>query len=310
MNLNVNKQIFFSKEAHVYLTKDNRELMGLTSLMAKHNLGVDYGGIPEARLKEAAKKGTAIHELLQEYDEGNAILMEPLVEEYRDAISKAGLTHISSEHLVSDNEVVATFIDKVYDTGIPNTVDLADVKTTEKVHRRALSWQLGANKVLFERQNPGIKVRDCFCVHIDKNSRRLRGIIPVTPVSEAEFDALIEAEKNGATYEDNYDFPGLDLVLGEDAITYAENAGRIAYLKAQVKELEEGLKECDAKIISYMTEKGLTYLETPEGKISLKAAYTREGVDTDKLKTKYSNIYELVKKTSTVKASISFKPNK
>ena len=304
MELSHNNRVFFEPKSHVYILDGSKFLMGVTELMKKKGLSADYSGISKAVLDNAAAEGTAIHKELQDYENGESVLVTPLIEQYKEL----GLKFVESEYPVSDYELVASAIDMVYEG--KNGAILVDIKTTQKLHKRALQWQLGIYCYLFRQQNPDIPIEDCYCLWIDKKTRKIRGLVSIEPVSEAEVLALLDAERNGVDYTDNYEPKGLDLVLGEDAITYAENAGRIAYLKAQVKELEEGLKECDAKIISYMTEKGLTYLETPEGKISLKAAYTREGVDTDKLKSKYSNIYELVKKTSTVKASISFKPNK
>lgn len=311
MELYNNPDIFFEKTSHTYWLPDGRELIGLTGLMKKHGLGADYSGIPAATLAKAAAEGTAIHEHLQSYDEGTAVLISPLIEEYRDAILEKSLTHLASEYLVSDNEIVATFIDKVYDTGIEGLVDLADIKTTLAVHTEALAWQLGANKVLFERQNKGIKVRNVFCIHIDKKTRKLKGLIPVTPVSEEEVDALLAAEREGRIYVSEREAPNVSLALPESEIaSYVANASALAELKEKVKEAEKKVKEADAIILKYMEEHALTELEAPGGKITRRAASTREGVDTNKLKEKYPNIYEFVKKTSNVSGSITFKPNK
>lgn len=262
MKLTENKQIYFEPLSHTYIGPDGKIISGLTSLMAKHSLSPDYSHIPEKVLMAAAEKGTAIHKLLQEYDEGNALLNEPLIEEYRDAIRDAGLTHIASEYLVSDNEVVATFIDKVYDTGIPNVVDLADVKTTLKVHKRSLAWQLGANVVLFERQNPGIKVRNVFCISIDKDTRKLRGLVPITPVSTEEVDALLQAEREGRIYIDLHEEPSAELVLTDAELTaYVTQQNEIAKLKEQIKAIEETIKGLDKRVLDYMLENDLETLE-------------------------------------------------
>ena len=286
-------------------------LMGLTGLMQKHSLGADYSGIPERVLAAAAEKGSQVHSLLQEYDEGNALLNEPLIEEYRTAIHDAGLTHIASEYLVSDNEVVATFIDKVYDTGIPGVVDLADVKTTLKVHKRALAWQLGANVVLFERQNPGIKVRNVFCIHIDKDERKLKGLVPITPVSAEEVDALLLAEKEGRIYIDQHEEPSAELVLTDEELTaYVTQQADIARLKEQIKGIEETLKGLDKRVMDYMLEHDLVTLPGGGGEFMLKRAYERTTTDTARLKKMQPGIYEQYKKTTTVAASLTFKPNK
>lgn len=310
MKLQENKSIFFDSTSHTYLC-NGKMLIGLTGLMQKHSLGADYSGIPERVLAAAAEKGSQVHRLLQDYDEGNALLNEPLIEEYRNAIHDAGLTHIASEYLVSDNEVVATFIDKVYDTGTPNVVDLADVKTTQKVHRRALAWQLGANAVLFERQNPGIKVRNVFCIHIDKDTRTIKGLVPIEPVSEAEVDALLLAEKEGRIYVDLHEEPSAELVLTDAELTaYVTQQAEIIRLKEQVKNIEDALKVLDKRVLDYMTEHGLESLEGGGGIFKVKKAYERTTIDAERMKKTNPGLYEMYKKTTKVQASITFKPNK
>ena len=310
MQLQENKSIFFDSTSHTYLC-NGKMLMGLTGLMQKHSLGADYSGIPERVLAAAAEKGSQVHRLLQEYDEGNALLNEPLIEEYRNAIRDAGLTHIASEYLVSDNEVVATFIDKVYDTGIPGVVDLADVKTTLKVHKRALAWQLGANVVLFERQNPGIKVRNVFCIHIDKDTRKLRGLVPITPVSVEEVDALLLAEKEGRIYIDQHEEPSAELVLTDAELTaYVTQQAEIARLKEQIKGIEETLKGLDKRVLDYMLENDLVTIPGGGGEFRLKRAYERTTIDTERFRRMQPGLFEQYSKTSIVQASVSFKPNK
>ena len=310
MKLTENNQIWFDATSHTYLLGD-KILSGLTSLMAKHSLSPDYSHIPEKVLMAAAEKGTAIHKLLQEYDEGNALLNEPLIEEYRDAINAAGLKHIASEYLVSDNEIVATFIDKVYDTGIPNVVDLADVKTTVKVHQRSLSWQLGVGAVLFERQNPGIKVRNVFCISIDKDTRKLRGLVPITPVSAEEVDALLQAEREGRIYIDLHEEPSAELILTDEELTaYVTQQAEISRLKEQIKSIEETLKGLDARVLQYMTENNLEQMEGGGGVFKVKKAYERASVDVERMKRTNPGLYEMYKKTTMVSASLSFKPNK
>lgn len=311
MKLTNNNKIYFEPLSHTYTGPDGEILSGLTGLMAKHSLSPDYSHIPEKVLMAAAEKGTAIHKLLQDYDEGNSLLNEPLIEEYRNAIRDAGLTHIASEYLVSDNEVVATFIDKVYDTGIPNVVDLADVKTTLKVHKRALAWQLGANVVLFERQNPGIKVRNVFCISIDKNTRKLKGLVPITPVSADEVDALISAEREGRIYVDLYEEPSAELVLTDEELSsYVVQASEIASLKDKIKQIEESLKGLDKRVLDYMLEHNLETMEGGGGVFKVKKAYERTSIDTDRLKKMQPGIYEQYKKTTTVAASLTFNPTK
>jgi len=307
MELINNNGILFDKTSHSYLLlSQQRLLIGLTSLMAKHNLGADYSGIPEKKLKEAAAKGTAIHEYLQQIDEGEAVFVDDLGDEYLKAIHEKGLKHICSEYLVSDNEAVATFIDKVYDTGEPGLVDLADVKTTYDYHRRSLEWQLGVNIVLFERQNPGLKVRNVFCIHIDKKTRKLKALIPVAPVSEKEVDALLDCERKGQLYVDSEQTKGAELILSDTELaTYASSYDKVIEFKEKLKKAEEVLKEFDGRILKYLQDNNLEEMKGPGGiTFKVKKAYQTTRVDSNALKTKYPAIYAKVTKQSTTSASL------
>ena len=303
MQLIENKEVFFESQSHSYTRADGELILGLTSLMAKHNLGADYSGIPEATLLKAAEKGTKVHAYLQAFDEGELVPTSDLLDDYRAQKFK----HIRSEYLVSDNEVVATFIDKVYEAG-KKEVDLADVKTTQKVHRRALSWQLGVGKYLFELQNPGIKVRNTFCVWADKEGMKLKGIIPIEPVSTEEVEALLQAEREGLIYVDENAVPDASIVLPEDELqTYVAQAAQIADLKAKIKEIEGAMKFCDERLLAYMADNNLDEMAAPGGVFKRKKSYTQTRVDSAKLQKLFPAVYEKVTKVTEVAASLSYK---
>lgn len=306
MELQDNKRVFFDPVSHTYLMGD-KVLIGVTSLMAKHGLSPDYSGIPEATLKKAAAEGTAIHQEIEDYDNGVSVLRTPLIEEYIDICRENGLIFARNEYLISDDELVASSIDGVY--GPENDISLVDYKTTQKVHRRPLAWQLGIYKVLFERQT-GRKVAKCYCLHIDKKERTIKGLVPIEPVSEAEVDALLLAEKEGRIYIDQYEEPSAELVLTDAELTaYVTQQAEIARLKEQIKAIEETIKGLDARVLDYMTKNNLEVLEGGGGVFKVKKAYERTAVDTARLKKMQPGIYEQYKKTTTVAASLTFKPN-
>lgn len=304
MQLSHSDRVFFEPVSHSYTLDGDQLLMGVTELMSKHGLSADYGGIKKEVLDNAAAEGTALHREIQDYENGLAILNSPFIEDYK----KLGLKFIESEYPVSDFEMIASAIDGVYEGGKKNSVILIDYKFTQKLHTRALQWQLGIYRYLFLRQNQKLTVEACYCLWGDKKTRKIKRLVPIEPVIEAEVLALLDAERNGMLYEDNYEPPTLDLVLGENAISYVEGIGKVARLKAEVKKLEEGLKSYDETIIAYMEDNNLTSIDTPEGKITKRAASTSERVDTDKLKTKFPHIWDSVKKLSYTKASLTFKP--
>lgn len=315
MELRNNDQVFFDPVSHTYLTDDGAMLIGVTELMKKHGLGADYSGIPEAVLNKAAEEGTALHKEIEDYDNGLSVLRTPLIEEYARLCSVTGLIFVRNEYLVSDDEMVASSIDGVY--GLKNRnrkkneVVLVDYKATLKLHKRALEWQLGIYKVFFERQNPGLTVVACYCLHLDKKTKSIKGLVPIEPVSEAEVEALLQAEREGRIYIDQHDEPTAELVLtDEELASYVAQASEVARLKEQAKAIEDGLKALDKRVLDYMLEHDLVTLPGGGGEFRLKRAYERTTIDTERFKKMQPGLFEQYSKTTTVAASISFKPNK
>lgn len=310
MKLINNPNVFFSKEAHIYLCGD-KELQGATTLLRRHGLMPDYSGIPDKVLEEAARKGTALHEAIEAYDNGDAVLMTPFLEEYRKICQENGLKFLVNELLISDEETVASMIDGVYEGSTPDSVILVDYKSTLKLHWRSLSWQLSLYKVLFERQFPGIKVEALKVLHLDKKEDKVLGLYPVEEIPESEVDALLLAEKEGRIYIDPHEEPSAELVLTDAELTaYVTQQAEISRLKEQIKSIEETLKGLDARVLQYMTENNLEQMEGGGGVFKVKKAYERTSVDVERMKKTNPGLYEMYKKTTTVQASISFKPNK
>lgn len=305
MELVNNSKVFFDETSHSYLLDDGRLLIGVTSLMKKFGLSPDYSGVPESVLKKAAEEGTAIHKEIEDYDNGISVLNTELIDGYR----KLGLKHIASEYLVSDNETVASAIDGVYEGPKPNTVILVDYKTTQKVHTRALEWQLGFYRTLFERQNPGIEVTGCYCLHIDKKTRKILGLVPIDPVSPDMVDEVIDAERKGEIYVDPYTPVFAAMAIQDDLPAYVSKLTLIAELKAKIKEAETFVKDCDSRIIAYMQENNLEELSTGEGTIKLKKGYQRKTVDTARLAKDYPQLASKYEKISEVSPSVIYKTN-
>lgn len=304
MQLISNNRVFFDEISHTYLLDEDKVLIGVTSLMKKFGLSPDYSGIPEGVLRKAAEEGTSIHKEIEDYDNGVSVLNTELIDGYR----KLGLKHVCSEYLVSDNETVASAIDGVYEGPKPNTVILVDYKTTQKVHTRALQWQLGFYRTLFERQNPKIRVTGCYCLHIDKKKRSIIGLVPIEPVSSEMVDAVIAAERNGEIYVDPY-IPDSALAVLDDLPAYISQVHYAAEIEAKLKEIKNFIKACDSKLIAYMLENNLEEMSTGEGIVKIKKGYTRKSIDTTKLAKDYPQLAAKYEKTTEVSPSIIYKSN-
>ena len=297
MRLRKNKEVAFNEWLHVYTASDGHTLIGVTELMKRHGLSPDYGGISKDVLEKAAARGTAIHQLLQDYDDGKAVIEDENLKAYK----ALGLKVHCSEYLVSDNEIVATFIDKVLDD-----CSLADVKTTSSVHRRPLEWQLSIGAYLFELQNPGKKVPHLYCIHVRDGKAKL---IEVSRIPNEAVERLLECERCGVVYSDNPVPADAALALEEQAVVLAEQLDQIARLKLAIKETEQASAELQQRLYDYMTENNLDEMACELGTFVRKAPYTKKALDSTRLKKEKPELYEQYLKESEIKGSITFKTN-
>ncbi len=304
MKLTENKRVFFDKTSHTYLLDGEVVLSGVTEIMHKFGLGADYSGISEAKLKAAAEEGTALHEEIENYEAGEAMLVSPFIQQYQ----KLGLRCIANEYLVSDNETVASKIDGVYEGTGENGVILVDYKFTSKYHREALEAQLTIYRVLIERQNPGLHVENLYCLWGDKKTRKINGLIPVKDLGDEWVDELLACEREGRIFIDPREKPEASLVLSDEEIAdVVTKAAKVEELKTAVKELEAILKDYYDKVRDYMVENDLESLSTDGGEFKLKKAYDRTTIDTAAVKRYAPELYTKCSKTTTVAASVSFK---
>lgn len=319
MKLKVNKRVQFYPWTHSYILDEKTTLLGITSLLKKHGLSPNYDGIDETTLSNAAKRGTAVHKMLESYDNGEATVMQDVysdsgkllisntdlaksLENYK----KLNLPIVASEYLISDNECVASSIDKVASTDKDNEFVLYDVKTSSTIHNESYSWQLSCYAYLFEKQNPKAKVVGLAVIHIRNGEVK---IVPMERKSDEEVKALLNAEKNGEIYQplfSNADSGELDLYAsGEELSLLADTALDIITLKTQLKQAEEAIAEIQDRIYNKMVEQNIETLENEGMLIKLKKPYTKKALDTKALKAKYPEIADEMMKESTVKGNIT-----
>ncbi len=291
--------VSFDEFTHTYIC-GKKVLLGLTSLMKKHGLSPDYGNIPADVLMKAAAKGTAVHSLLEDYDNGKTVQDDD--EGNLKAYRELGLKVHCSEYLVSDGEIVATFIDKILED-----CSVCDVKHTATVHKRAVQWQLSVGAYLFEKQNPGKKVKHIYCIHVRGGKAKL---IELNRIPSEEVEALLAAEREGRIYVDHEDVADAGIALREEDIANLVTAlDVIAQYKAMMKQEEERVAAIQDRLYSYMVENNLDKMGCDYGEFTRKAEYTRTSIDSTKLKKDLPDIYDRYQKVTTVKGSVVFKAN-
>lgn len=310
MELKNNPHILYDDVSHSYLLNGQKLLQGATTLLAKHNLMPDYSSIPAKVLDNAAKKGTALHKRIEDYDNQVNLFADEFIDGYIKICREHGLKFLCNELLVSDEELVASMIDGVYEGSYDDTVILVDYKSTSKIHWRALSWQLSLYKVLFERQFPGTKVEALYVLWLDKQTESVKGLYPVDEIPDSEVDAMLDCERRGETYVDLNATPDLGEILApEEEKELLENAYQIADLENALKMLKEASESIREKLLKYMDSKNLDKIEVPGGTFTRKKAYTQTRIDSNKVKELYPAIYERVARDVKIKASLSYKSN-
>lgn len=319
IKLKENKKVHFDELTHSYFCGEV-ELVGVTTLMKHQGLSPDYANIDPHVLAHAAARGTAVHQTLEDYDNGENILQPRVVDDneggtltidtgkelkaYRDL----GLKVLASEYLVSDNKVVASSIDKVLETEEENTVDLGDIKTTSTLHIDALEWQLSTYAYLFELQNKGLKVRNLYGIHVRDGKARVQ---QVRRIDADIIKKLIKCEASGDQFENEAAAPTLSLVLQEDEIAaLVQDEAKIAEFEASVKEIKARIEDRKARIYDYMLTNGIKELKCNGGSYKLKSPSTRTNFNSSLFKVDYPDLYPKYTSVSEVKGSVSFSPSK
>lgn len=286
--------IIFNEIEHTY-SINGKSLSGTTSILGKYLFPNQYDNVSEEVLEVARERGSLVHSQIQMDFEGFTIA-EP-TEEFN-AFKSLGLDIIESEYIVSNNTSVASAIDLV-----GSNYTLYDIKTTSKLNKEYVSWQLSIYAYLFELQNPTLKVNNLAAIHLRGNDAK---VVEVTRIADEHIVALLSAYERG---EETFSNPLKQLATTEEEMLQkaSELEQFIINLELQVKEYKAKQDEVKENLMALMDERGITKLETDNVCITRKADSTRESVDSKALKEKFAEVYNEVKKTTKVKGSIIIK---
>lgn len=294
MNL-FKSEIYFDELVHGYISPDGQVLSGVTSVLKEVGLAPNYSNIDPSVLAAAASRGTAIHQLLEQYDNGEVVVVEEdaiLIKEYTKMLDKHNLQVVCSEYLVND-KYIASKIDKVLADG-----SLADIKTTSKVHTTYVRWQLSIYKYLFELMNPSIVVPHLYVFHCHNGKFKC---IEVEPIDISEVLDMLHCWINGKPY-----------IRKTTSILPADLTQELCSIVDAIHHLDELLAQLNAEkqaIIDKIEDEIAKEGEIDLGDYIIKysAPYERTSIDSVKLKKDKPEIFEKYSKTSIVKGNISIK---
>lgn len=287
----VKSGVVFDSENHTY-TLNGRELSGITSLLNRQLFKDQYANIPEDVLQKAADRGTLIHQSCELADEGFAVDTQEALN-YLKLKERYNLHFEESEYLVSDNENYASCIDKVYrhdDT----TFFLGDIKTTYKLNKEYVQWQLSIYAYLFELQNEGAKVSSIFAIWLRGDTHQL---VELERIPDERIKELLRCDSLGLQYEQAETLP----ILAKEAEQL------IIGIESQIKRLTEKKKAFTDGVMKAMVQAGVYSWKGEHVTITRKTATTRKPFDKEKFDKDYPNVYEQYIKETPVSESLLIK---
>lgn len=300
--------VVFDAEHHTY-ELNGHQLSGVTPII--HWLFPDtYKGIPQRVLDAAAEHGTLIHSKCELADT-MGIVDEDIVREYQELLEQKGLKVLLSEYLVSDEQNVASCIDKVFTDD-----SLGDIKTTSKVHLLNVTIQLSIYAWLYEMQNPDRKVPHLYLIWLPKPQygqpeiKELRRIDAEWCKMAVErylaggepLNCVAELAAMGFNPE-----PVRKRVEGEIPEAMQPTIDELMIVKKQLDIYTEREKELRAALLEAMQGVGEDKWYNDLIQISRRAGGERESIDTKQLKAKMPEVYESFMTVTKVKESLTYK---
>jgi len=313
-----NERVVFYKDSHHYELDGIKFLKGITTMLKDQGLSpAEYADIDPKVLHNAALRGTAVHDMLEKYDNGESLVNTDVRNEDGEvlmtaadldktlkAYKKKAYPVIASEWLISDNDIVASSIDKVESTEKEDEYTLVDIKTSSDPKHESYRWQLSIYAYLFEHQHPGAKAVNLIIRHI--RDCKIKDY-PVERIPDSEIEKLLTCEKFGLMYQQETTATGeLTELFSEGELMSIKNAlGALAELETVRKQVDEVLDAAKEKLASYMESHSVTELVSEGVTAKFRAGYERTSIDSAKLKKLYPDIAEECSKTSVTKGSVT-----
>lgn len=294
---------------HHYILGLN-ELTGVTTILKDVIYRDKYTGIDEAVLRNAADRGTAIHEAVQAYMMGVDFELDPYLQPYEldarvawDAWTNnpacAGLVAEAVEYLVSDCKEIASKIDVVRKVG-EGKYAIADIKTTYQVDIEYVSWQLSVYKYLFERQNPNSEVVQMQVFWYNRREKMWR-LDDIPDKGTAEVKRLLDAWRKG-------EFWGMPMPADTEYPAPLLNIGQMyAEMEQAVKEATAKRDEFRDRMLAAMTDAGIEQVKAEGFTCSLVGESERKGFDYKRMIKEHPDLTDLFgeyETTTKVKPSI------
>lgn len=283
--------VLFDQDNHTYTNTETGEMYrGITSTLIHRLFPDKYSGIPQNILERAARKGSVVHEDIELHE---MVGTAPATEEGRNYVrlkEDNQLRFLESEYTVSDLKHYATNIDAIYKVD-ETQVDLADFKTTSKLDKESLSWQLSICACFFEQNNPHISVRKLYGIWL---RGEIAELVEVKRHTAEEVQTLIRADLNDLPFGYTPQLP--DYIRDNEML--------LTSLAKRIKALTEEYDSVKAQVLEQMLKHKDKSFDTGNLLITVMKPSTRESFDSKKFKEEHSDLYNQYIKTSQTKESL------
>lgn len=300
-----NSNVIYIEDTHEYFTNEFKKLHGITGFINDQLFPGKLDGIPESVLSLATERGKRVHKECENIDNEGFEAESKQGENYLRLKGDFGLTHIASEYIVTDNEFIASPIDKVYLGRHSDSVILGDIKTTYKLDMLYLSWQLSIYAYYFERQNPHLKVDTLLAIWLIGEDTD--GIVQVERIPDKEIELFLQCCKEGLKYVDNCSADSYVAKLNDLPAKVSNVEESVYQLIEMQKTLDEQMNSFKSQLLELMKEAKADNIKGDLITITRKKAYQRELFDAKAMKDKYPDVYDEFVKLSDVKESIQIK---
>lgn len=300
-----NSNVIYIEDTHEYFTNEFKKLHGITGFINDQLFLGKLDGIPESVLSLATERGKRVHKECENIDNEGIEAESKQGENYLRLKSDFGLTHIDSEYIVTDNEFIASPIDKVYLGRHSDSVILGDIKTTYKLDMLYLSWQLSIYAYFFERQNTHLRVDALLAIWL--RGEDTDSIVQVERIPDKEIEIFLQCCKEGLKYVDNCSADSYVAKLNDLPAKVSNVEESVYQLIEMQKTLDEQMNKFKSQLLEMMKEAKADNIKGDLITITRKKAYQRESFDAKAMKDKYPDVYDEFVKLSDVKESIQIK---
>lgn len=291
-------KVVFDARNHTY-TLDGHPLSGITGMIERQLFPDKYTGVPENILRKAAERGSLIHSLCQTVDEMGVDMDSEEARGYMELKGRYGLQYEASEYLVSDEVYFASCIDKVYRDG-EDTYALGDIKTTYRLDKDYLRWQLSIYASLFEMQNPGAKVSKLFGIWLRGDIHEL---VEIERIPDDVVCGLLNCEVEGRQFVNPY-ASEMTATLPEKYLSMEDS---IAEIYEQARYWAERKKELTDGVMKEMVKAGAYNWKGGSVSFIRKKDTVRRTFDTKAFERDHPELYQEYMKETPVFGSVTLK---